>query len=100
VTARDRAYRRLVMAARPRPFWLDRPDAPAARAPLRGEAECDLAVIGGGFTGLRATLMAKASYPERSVVLVEGNRVGWAASGLWPTWAAVPSWIRTRCEPR
>ena len=49
---RLRDYTRLVMAAEPKPFWLDRPDAPPARERLRGEAACDLAVIGGGFTGL------------------------------------------------
>jgi len=37
------------MAAKPAPFWLDRPDAPDAREPLRGDQACDLAVIGGGF---------------------------------------------------
>ena len=42
---------------------------------------CDLAVIGGGFTGLWAALLAKEANPGRSVVVVEGNRVGWAASG-------------------
>jgi glycine/D-amino acid oxidase-like deaminating enzyme len=72
---------RLVMAAQPTPFWLDRPDAPPARPPLRGETACDLAVIGGGFSGLWAALLAKEANPGRSVVLVEGNRIGWAASG-------------------
>jgi glycine/D-amino acid oxidase-like deaminating enzyme len=70
---------RLVMAAEPRPFWLAH--APPAREPLRGEASCDLAVVGGGFTGLWAALLFKELYPERAVVLVEGRRVGWAASG-------------------
>ena len=69
------------MAAEPRPFWLDQPGAPPARAPLRSEAAADLVVIGGGFTGLWTALLAKESDPERSVVLVEGHRVGWAASG-------------------
>ena len=69
------------MAAEPKPFWLDRPDAPPVRERLRGEAACDLAVIGGGFTGLWTALLFKELYPERSVVLAEGNRVGWAASG-------------------
>src|SRR5215468_5762144 len=71
----------LVMAAQPTPFWLDRPDAPAPRDPLRGDAACDLAVIGGGFSGLWAALLAKEADPGRSVALIEGNRIGWAASG-------------------
>jgi glycine/D-amino acid oxidase-like deaminating enzyme len=79
--ARLEELTRLVMAAQPTPFWLDRPDAPPARAPLRGETACDLAVVGGGFSGLWAALLAKEANPGRSVVLVEGNRIGWAASG-------------------
>jgi glycine/D-amino acid oxidase-like deaminating enzyme len=71
----------LVTAAKPKSFWLDRPDAPPARKPLRGDLTCDLAVIGGGFTGLWTALLAKQANPGRSVVVVEGNRVGWAASG-------------------
>jgi glycine/D-amino acid oxidase-like deaminating enzyme len=72
---------RLVTEAKPKAFWLDRPDAPAAREPLRGDTACDLAVIGGGFTGLWTALLAKQANPGRSVVVVEGSRVGWAASG-------------------
>jgi glycine/D-amino acid oxidase-like deaminating enzyme len=79
--SRAEDHARLVMAAEPKPFWLDRPGAPPPRERLRGEAACDLAVIGGGFTGLWTALLAKEADPERSVVLVEGNRVGWAASG-------------------
>ena len=79
--ARGEELTRLVMAAEPTPFWLDRPDAPEAREPLRGDLACDLAVIGGGFSGLWAALLAKEANPGRSVVLIEGHRVGWAASG-------------------
>ncbi len=78
---RQEELTRLVMAAKPAPFWLDRPDAPPVREPLRGEAGCDLAVVGGGFGGLWAALLAKEANPGRSVVLIEGNRIGWAASG-------------------
>jgi glycine/D-amino acid oxidase-like deaminating enzyme len=77
----EEQFSRLVMAAEPRPLWLDQPDAPAARSALHGETAADLVVIGGGFTGLWTALLAKELYPERSVVLAEGNRVGWAASG-------------------
>ena len=78
---RDAELDRLVMAAKPRSLWLDQPDAPAARAPLPGDTSCDLAVIGAGFSGLWAALLAKEANPGRSVLVLEGNRVGWAASG-------------------
>ena len=59
-------------------FWLDSPEAPESRPPLEGDLRCDLAVIGGGFTGLWAALLA---VPDEDVVLLEGDRCGWAASG-------------------
>ena len=39
---------------------------------------CDLAIVGGGFTGLWAALHAA---PDEEVVLLEGDRCGWGASG-------------------
>ena len=67
--------------ARPVSYWLDRPDAPAPRPALRGAATADLAVVGGGFTGLWTALLAKERDPARDVLLLEGRRAGWAASG-------------------
>ncbi|TLP51389.1 NAD(P)/FAD-dependent oxidoreductase [Microbispora triticiradicis] len=64
-----------------RPYWLDRPLAPEPLPPLTGDATADLAVVGGGFTGLWTALMAKERDPSLDVVLLEGRAVGWAASG-------------------
>jgi glycine/D-amino acid oxidase-like deaminating enzyme len=61
-----------------RVFWLDSPDAPELLASLQGEQRCDLAIVGGGFTGLWAALLA---LPDEDVVVLEGDRCGWAASG-------------------
>jgi gamma-glutamylputrescine oxidase len=53
------------------------PSAPCP--PLAGEVEADLVVVGGGCTGLSAALhAAKAGL---SVVVLEGGRIGWGASG-------------------
>ena len=41
----------------------------------------DLAVIGGGFTGLWTALQAKEAEPGRDVVLVEARAVAWAGTG-------------------
>ncbi len=67
--------------AEPRVFWLDSPLAPEPLAPLEGAAEADLAIVGGGFTGLWAALAAKERDLGREVVLLEGGRIGAAASG-------------------
>ena len=57
--------------ARPVSYWLDRPDAPAPEPALRGAATADLAVVGGGFTGLWTALLAKERDPSRDVVVLE-----------------------------
>jgi glycine/D-amino acid oxidase-like deaminating enzyme len=67
--------------ALPVPFWLDDPDRPEPLPPLAGQVRADLAVVGGGFSGLWTALLAKQRDPGRDVVLVEAARIGWAASG-------------------
>jgi glycine/D-amino acid oxidase-like deaminating enzyme len=66
--------------ASPLPFWLDRP-RPAEAPPLDGDAAADLAIVGGGFTGLWAAVLAKRERPDREVVLLEAETAGWGASG-------------------
>ena len=67
--------------AEPSPFWLDRPERPAARPPLAAGTSADLVIVGGGYSGLWTALLAKERDPGRDVVLLEGDRIGWAASG-------------------
>ncbi|WP_229072751.1 FAD-binding oxidoreductase [Actinoplanes sp. DH11] len=62
-------------------YWLADPGRPAARGPLTGELAADLVVIGGGYTGLWTAIIAKERDPRREVVLIEGGRIGHAASG-------------------
>jgi glycine/D-amino acid oxidase-like deaminating enzyme len=63
------------------PYWLDQAYAPAVMPPLDGPEFADLAVIGGGFSGLWTALLAKERDPSRNVVLLEGRRVAWAGTG-------------------
>ncbi|MFF1906720.1 NAD(P)/FAD-dependent oxidoreductase [Kitasatospora sp. NPDC058218] len=72
---------RALSDARPTPFWLEDPGRPAALPALVGDVKCDLLVVGGGYSGLWTALVAKERDPSLDVVLVEGNEVGWAASG-------------------
>ena len=67
--------------AAPKSFWLDQPDAPVAQPALTEAIEADLAVVGGGFTGLWTALLARERDPSLDVVLLESRTVGWAASG-------------------
>jgi glycine/D-amino acid oxidase-like deaminating enzyme len=61
------------------PFWLDQPGAPVPRPPLVGAARADLLVVGGGLTGLWTAL--QAAEEGKSVVLLEGERLAFGASG-------------------
>jgi glycine/D-amino acid oxidase-like deaminating enzyme len=78
----DRAVLRAALAdAKPVPFWLDDPARPDARPALDGDRTTDLAIVGGGFCGLWTAILAKERDPARRVVLLEGRRIAWAASG-------------------
>jgi glycine/D-amino acid oxidase-like deaminating enzyme len=72
--------------AEPSPYWLDTSAPGNERRPepvasLVGPITCDLAVVGGGYSGLWTALMAKERDPALDVVLVEADRIGGAASG-------------------
>lgn len=67
--------------AQPSVFWLDDPARPAPGAALTASTTADLAIVGGGYTGLWAALQAKEEDPGRDVVVLEAHEVGWAASG-------------------
>ncbi|SIN34537.1 NAD(P)/FAD-dependent oxidoreductase [Micromonospora cremea] len=72
---------RALADAAPVPYWLDRPDRPDPLPPLAGPQHADLLVIGGGYSGLWAALLAKQADPDRDVLLVDAGTCGWAASG-------------------
>ncbi len=50
-------------------------------APLQGDQTADVVIGGGGYTGLSAGLHLAESFPERRIVVLEGARVGYGASG-------------------
>jgi glycine/D-amino acid oxidase-like deaminating enzyme len=73
-------HHRPEMDAAPLPATLARRGAPPLRAPvLQGTADVEIAVIGGGFTGLSTALHALQA--GRSVALLEGREIGWGGSG-------------------
>ena len=62
-------------------FWLnDAGPAPADDGPLSGNTHCDVAVIGGGFTGLWAARRLAGTH-GRTVRVFEAGPIGWGASG-------------------
>lgn len=63
----------------PPSYYADTRDPCPDFPPLKGETRADVAIIGGGYTGLSAALhLARRGY---EAVLVETHRVGFGASG-------------------
>ncbi len=79
--SRAKAARTSLADAEPVCWWLDDVDAPDPQERLTGTVRADLAVVGGGYSGLWTALLAKQEDPSREVVLLEGRTIGWAASG-------------------
>src|SRR5215207_386736 len=63
------------------PFWLDHLARPASEPELTKNISTDLLIIGAGFTGLWAALLAKEETPGRDIVILEGSEAATGASG-------------------
>ena len=63
-------------------FWLQdtHADAPSF-PPLAGRLSADVAIVGGGLTGLWTAIRLRQTHPELSVVVLEANTCGSGASG-------------------
>src|SRR5262245_61065485 len=72
---------------RHRSHWLrealaaEGPESAAATPPLRGTARADVAIVGGGFTGLWTSIHLKALEPALDIALLEADICGGGASG-------------------
>ena len=65
---------RALADASPSCFWLDRSERPPPEPALARDTETDLAIVGGGFTGLWAALLARER--EDGGMLAELEEVG------------------------
>jgi glycine/D-amino acid oxidase-like deaminating enzyme len=73
---------------RARSLWLDQLDGPLAPRPgLSGDLDCDVAIVGAGFTGLWTAYYLRRLAPQRRVVVVEREIAGFGASGRNGGWA-------------
>ena len=61
--------------------------------PLRGSHRADVVIIGGGFTGLATAYHLHRRYPERKIVILEGARCGYGASGRNGGFCITTDWM-------
>ncbi len=64
-----------------RSFWLQSIAADAVAPPLQGSADCDVAIVGGGYAGLWTALRIKEQAPETRITVLEADFCGSGASG-------------------
>jgi glycine/D-amino acid oxidase-like deaminating enzyme len=88
----------------PHGYWLEEAGAVEPTAPLQGEREADVVVLGGGFTGMWTAWQAKRLEPDARVVLLEAaEHCGRGPSGrnggfVNVMWLSLPS-MRERWGP-
>ena len=69
------------MIAPGRPWWLDEAPPVEPEPPLDGDQDADVAIVGGGYTGLWTALMVRELEPSARVVVLEGGLCGDGPSG-------------------
>ena len=67
-------------------FWYASTSLPRRRPPLDGDGRADVAIVGGGFTGLWTAYHLKRAQPDLDVVVLEREFCGFGASGRNGGW--------------
>jgi glycine/D-amino acid oxidase-like deaminating enzyme len=67
-------------------FWMHGLGPRSQRPPLAADAEADVVIVGGGMSGLWAAHHLLSVRPEMRVVVLEGEHVGYGASGRNGGW--------------
>ncbi len=62
-------------------FWFTTGDPGPRRAPAGGRPRVDVAIVGGGVTGLWSAIALLDEDPSLRVAVLEADAVGWGASG-------------------
>jgi glycine/D-amino acid oxidase-like deaminating enzyme len=74
-----------VSAAAPS-YWLQEVGPIEPRAPLPGDRDADVCIVGAGFTGLWTAYELRRAAPELDVVVLEARYAGFGASGRNGGW--------------
>lgn len=83
-------------------FWYADIGLPAYRAPLPGDLEADVCIVGAGYTGLWTAYYLKKADPSIRIAIVEREFAGFGASGRNGGWLSAASAGRAKniCRPR
>ena len=72
----------LARSYRAQSYWLDSiEESLEPRPSLEQELQCDVAIVGAGFTGLWTAYFLKQHAPDLDIVIVEKEIAGFGASG-------------------
>ncbi|WP_203731860.1 NAD(P)/FAD-dependent oxidoreductase [Paractinoplanes durhamensis] len=69
-------------------YWLHSLGPVTPRPPLGGDLEVDVAIVGGGYTGLWTAYYLSQAAPQLSIAIVEAEYCGFGASGRNGGWAS------------
>ena len=69
------------MIASGRPWWLDEAPPVEPEPPLDGDADADVAIVGGGYTGLWTALSVRELEPSARIAVLEAGLCGEGPSG-------------------
>jgi glycine/D-amino acid oxidase-like deaminating enzyme len=82
MTAEEQRYRE-------RSLWLDGvPEQLGPRPSLSGDLDCDVAIVGAGFTGLWSAYYLKRAQPDLRVAVLEAEIAGYGPSGRNGGWVS------------
>jgi len=69
-------------------FWMETAGDLIPRPPLDGTTECDVAILGAGYTGLWTAYYLLKRQPSLRIVIAESEIAGYGASGRNGAWCA------------
>ncbi|HHC08251.1 MAG TPA: FAD-dependent oxidoreductase [Actinobacteria bacterium] len=83
-------------------LWQARSSRPESRAPLPGDVDVDVAIVGAGYTGLWTAFALAETDPSLRIVVVDAEEVGYGASGRNGGWvsAKLAGLDRLLADPR
>jgi glycine/D-amino acid oxidase-like deaminating enzyme len=69
------------------PLWIDQAGPVPIRPPLRGDVDVDVAIVGGGYSGLWTAYYLHQIDPTLRIQIIEKHHCGFGASGRNGGWA-------------